>query len=314
MAGRAPGLAFYLGASSDHGRWWVRGGKLCQKWRVWFSKKTRCFRVRKKGRTIHWVDNAGKSGTAHIAYHRPIVRKNKTTVSKVSKSKVAQAVIQAKTARVETSQPKLVHAPVIVASRDAVQSRLGFANSDHVAVQPPHPNPIRTASINTSQFEGTVPTPQRVRLMPPVPVKARSQYEALKKKKNVYSSNEITLSSGKPLKRQSSRRASIASAEPGNTPLVLAKKYDTSVKDVIRRSGITTTFLTTAQEIEIPQLKKKSRNRLGRSVKVKTRYQKKTRYLFWNGGSQENKAFRRWLKAANRKAEAIWNDINTRRR
>src|SRR5262245_12691456 len=53
MSGDAGGLAWYLGAPTDRGRWWVAGDQLCHKWMNWFNSEPQCLRLRKEGRLIH---------------------------------------------------------------------------------------------------------------------------------------------------------------------------------------------------------------------------------------------------------------------
>lgn len=66
MTGYAGSLSFFLGASRDRGRWWVKKGKLCQKWRVWLDQDVHCIRLKKRGGTIWWTADDGKTGTARI--------------------------------------------------------------------------------------------------------------------------------------------------------------------------------------------------------------------------------------------------------
>jgi len=66
MSGNANGLEFFLGSSRDHGRWWVSKGKLCQKWKVWLDRETYCMSLKKRGGTVWWKSDDGKSGTARI--------------------------------------------------------------------------------------------------------------------------------------------------------------------------------------------------------------------------------------------------------
>lgn len=67
MKGRAGSLAWYLGAATDEGKWWVQRGRLCQRWQVWFSRETQCLRFRQAGDVIHWTRDDGKAGTARLA-------------------------------------------------------------------------------------------------------------------------------------------------------------------------------------------------------------------------------------------------------
>ena len=66
MSGRAGAISFYLGASTDNGRWWISGDMLCQKWERWFDAETQCMRIRKEGARIHWTSRDGKTGTGSV--------------------------------------------------------------------------------------------------------------------------------------------------------------------------------------------------------------------------------------------------------
>jgi hypothetical protein len=67
MTGTAGGLSFYLGASTDTGRWWVERERLCYKWARWFKSETRCMKVRQDGGTrIQWEKDDGETGTATV--------------------------------------------------------------------------------------------------------------------------------------------------------------------------------------------------------------------------------------------------------
>lgn len=52
--------------TSDRGKWWVKNGKLCQRWRHWSEGKTYCYTVKTNGNTVAWQRNDGRSGTAQI--------------------------------------------------------------------------------------------------------------------------------------------------------------------------------------------------------------------------------------------------------
>jgi hypothetical protein len=71
LLGEAGGLAWYLGAPTDRGRWWVEAGALCHKWSRWFEAETQCLRLRKEGRVIHWRRHDGNAGTATITVAAP---------------------------------------------------------------------------------------------------------------------------------------------------------------------------------------------------------------------------------------------------
>lgn len=52
--------------ASDSGKWWVTGNQLCQKWTSWMDGKQYCYKLTRKGATVRWVRNDGRSGTARI--------------------------------------------------------------------------------------------------------------------------------------------------------------------------------------------------------------------------------------------------------
>jgi len=66
LTGKAGALGFMLGASSDKGKWWIKGDRVCQRWSVWFDAETKCVLVRQNGRRIHWEGDDGKSGTGTV--------------------------------------------------------------------------------------------------------------------------------------------------------------------------------------------------------------------------------------------------------
>jgi len=66
MTGGSQGLASYAMSTSDRGRWWVAGNKLCQQWQSWFDKATHCFELRREGQTLYW-SGSGRSGVATIS-------------------------------------------------------------------------------------------------------------------------------------------------------------------------------------------------------------------------------------------------------
>lgn len=52
--------------AQDRGKWWVAGDQLCQQWTSWMDGKSYCYRLTRKGATVQWVRNDGRSGTARI--------------------------------------------------------------------------------------------------------------------------------------------------------------------------------------------------------------------------------------------------------
>ncbi|PWW03829.1 hypothetical protein DFR52_101518 [Hoeflea marina] len=64
--GSALGLGRLM-APRESGRWWVKGGRLCQQWPTWYDGKVTCFRISKTGeRSINWVRDDGAEGRARI--------------------------------------------------------------------------------------------------------------------------------------------------------------------------------------------------------------------------------------------------------
>ncbi|MHA1134379.1 MAG: hypothetical protein ACTSRM_08870 [Alphaproteobacteria bacterium] len=53
--------------AADSGKWWVANDQLCQKWTSWMDSKQYCYKLSRRGGTVHWVRSDGRSGTARIA-------------------------------------------------------------------------------------------------------------------------------------------------------------------------------------------------------------------------------------------------------
>lgn len=66
LYGEARGLAFFLGASTDTGRWWIADDRLCHKWTKWFDAETHCLTLAQDGTRVFWRRDDGKTGTATI--------------------------------------------------------------------------------------------------------------------------------------------------------------------------------------------------------------------------------------------------------
>lgn len=65
-SGEAVGLGKYL-KPKDSGRWWVSGGRLCQKWQEWYDGRTFCFKLSRISSTkVHWLRDDGTSGIARV--------------------------------------------------------------------------------------------------------------------------------------------------------------------------------------------------------------------------------------------------------
>ena len=63
MGGVAATLAWGDGAS-DRGKWWVSGNQLCRS--SWMEGKSYCYKLTRRGRSVNWVRNDGRSGSARI--------------------------------------------------------------------------------------------------------------------------------------------------------------------------------------------------------------------------------------------------------
>ena len=50
----------------DSGHWWIEGNQLCQRWTSWLDGKSYCYKFTVKGKSVHWIRNDGRSGTARI--------------------------------------------------------------------------------------------------------------------------------------------------------------------------------------------------------------------------------------------------------
>ena len=66
MSGNSAKIAKLVGYSSDRGRWWVSGSRLCQKWRKLFDGRSICYRISKSGNRIRW-SGGGRSGSATLS-------------------------------------------------------------------------------------------------------------------------------------------------------------------------------------------------------------------------------------------------------
>ncbi len=69
MAGSMGAVASTLArgdGASDRGKWWVSGSQLCQRWSSWMEGKSYCYKFTLNGKSVRWVRNDGRSGTARI--------------------------------------------------------------------------------------------------------------------------------------------------------------------------------------------------------------------------------------------------------
>jgi hypothetical protein len=64
--GQALGLGRFM-APADKGKWWIKGGRLCQQWTEWYDGKAQCFVLQRTGETtLYWKRDDGLEGEARI--------------------------------------------------------------------------------------------------------------------------------------------------------------------------------------------------------------------------------------------------------
>ena len=69
MSGRMGTVAATLSIGdpvSDNGVWWIETNQLCQRWTSWLEGQTHCYRLTRKGNSVQWFRDDGRSGTARI--------------------------------------------------------------------------------------------------------------------------------------------------------------------------------------------------------------------------------------------------------
>ena len=69
MVGRMGTVAATLSIgdpASDNGVWWIEANQLCQRWTSWLEGQTHCYRLTRKGNSVQWFRDDGRSGTARI--------------------------------------------------------------------------------------------------------------------------------------------------------------------------------------------------------------------------------------------------------
>ncbi|MGH6831482.1 MAG: hypothetical protein ACRECM_00440 [Methyloceanibacter sp.] len=69
MSGKMGTMAAALSrgdGASDNGRWWIEANRLCQRWSSWMEGKSYCYKFTLNGKSVRWVRNDGRSGTARI--------------------------------------------------------------------------------------------------------------------------------------------------------------------------------------------------------------------------------------------------------
>jgi hypothetical protein len=112
--GEARGLAYYLGAETDTGKWWVSSDRLCHKWSKWFDGVLQCIRISRQGSRIFWRRDDGETGTAVISTPPTPPRVVAATAPKIPEPKIAEP----------TPEPVVRDAPEPTASYSASMTGL----------------------------------------------------------------------------------------------------------------------------------------------------------------------------------------------
>ncbi len=108
MSGEAGALAWFLGSTTDRGRWWVADDKLCHKWFKWFDADVQCLKLKRDGEKLYWSRDDGKTGTATLMAAAPIEQKPYALghpVSTQSASLVEERPVVGPAPIVTTTQP-----------------------------------------------------------------------------------------------------------------------------------------------------------------------------------------------------------------
>ncbi len=160
MTGEAGGLSFYLGSSTDTGRWWVAGDKLCYKWARWFKSESRCMKIRRDGTRIEWEKDDGETGTAAMTLRKSPPAEQIADANPPASKPLAPAVPRiAASAPTATAVPAAKSAPALVAKSATVAAMIAAppkAAPDKTATRAPSPAapkiataapPVRAASM-----------------------------------------------------------------------------------------------------------------------------------------------------------------------
>jgi hypothetical protein len=127
LSGQARGLAWYLGSSEDTGRWWIDADRLCHKWRRWFDGEQQCMRLKKIGRTIHWVNQDGNSGTAAVAVPPPARLATLPSLSRAAATPIAPPDNKPSSAEPDATPPQAQTATLVPLSAELVGVPRGAA-------------------------------------------------------------------------------------------------------------------------------------------------------------------------------------------
>jgi len=53
-------------SASDNGHRRTQDDQLCQRWTSWMEGKSYCYKLTRRGKTVQWLRNNGRSGTARL--------------------------------------------------------------------------------------------------------------------------------------------------------------------------------------------------------------------------------------------------------
>lgn len=155
MTGEAGGLSFYLGSSTDTGRWWVAGDKLCYKWARWFKSEARCMKIRRDGTRIEWEKDDGDTGTASMT-----LRKTTPATELADAGAASAKPLPPSTPRIATAMPIPSVAP---AAKTAATPA-----APAVLAAPAKPTSVKTAAAAPTavppKIAATAPAPSLVPL------------------------------------------------------------------------------------------------------------------------------------------------------
>lgn len=175
VTGSSVVLAFYLGSTTDRGRWWISGNKLCTKFNRWFDREQSCLTIRPEGRKFGWTKDGGDTGTASIISN---TKRLYGSASALTGGVSAAEMVRFAEERAAAGSPKQVQ----IAALSAAPPKLP---KPQTAAQPrPTPAPgtatlaVRddpNAWLPLSAVKGAaLPAPKQVAYSPPAPEPAPS--------------------------------------------------------------------------------------------------------------------------------------------
>ncbi len=166
MTGSAGAVSFFLGAARDSGRWRIRGNKLCLTWKVWFSGREDCMRMRSAGNTLYWTADSGRTGTSRVISRRRTVAKAKPKNTAQAKPRktfkakpaptrakarearqpAARAVATAPTRALAVPKPRATRARIARAASVSNAADASGSRSRAQSRTQPGPRPLNTAA------------------------------------------------------------------------------------------------------------------------------------------------------------------------